>query len=320
MDAGDHEPMRQFYNKEMSAQYEGDRNLGETAERIDPKYLLRRSQASTWGPSQQITDREGGDDKAPRTHSRHIAPMPEGAEWSIVTVDIQADRMYWLLMAGRTNGQTHDVAWGYEHATREMKEMDRDDLWSVLDRIDGLSNEISGGVPIVHRGVDANYRTDEVIKWLGLHFEWWPVYGASARKAAKLRGREGERISDAPGILYLRKSEGWRLRQARCHIDTTPMRLAAQRTFLLNQGEPHAAHLPSGLTTSRSDRTYFNHLCGEQWDEKAMKWIEQPGYPRWDLLDCRTYAMALHRYHLLKLTKQKAKRKYGYIGGLMPGQ
>ncbi len=314
-DSGDHEPMRQLFNKEWSCQYAGDRNLDERAEKISPKYLLRRSDSNTaWGEVQTISDREGTNDKAPRTHSRHIAPMPTGAQWSIVTIDIQADRLYWLLMAGDSQGRTYDVAWAYEHATFAMADMDKFQLWAVLDRIDGISRQITGDIPRVYAGVDANFRTDEVLDWLKLHNEWWPLYGASARKAAKMRGKEGERVEDAPGILYLRRSDGWKLRQARCHIDTNPMRMAAQRTFLLKPGEPHAAHLPHGLTSGRSDMTYLRHLCGEQWDEKALKWVEQPA-SRWDWLDCRTYAMALHRYHMLKLNRpRKSTIKYGVIG------
>jgi phage terminase large subunit GpA-like protein len=126
----------------------------------------------------------------------------------------------------------------------------------------------------------------------------------------------GEKVADYPGILYLRRSAGWHLRQHRCHIDTNPMRMEAQRSFLRKPNEPGAAHLPSGLGKNQSDMTYLQHLCGEKWEEKKMKWEKSKGGGRWDWLDCRTYNMAMHRFHLLTFNKPRPKRVYGNIGTL----
>lgn len=314
LDRGSHDAMRQFYNKEASIQYLGDLHDSGNAERLTPAGLLRRSQASTWGPSEHHSDR--AEDQKP-SHSRHIAPLPEGAEWLFGSVDIQANRCYWLLMAGDSSGRTWDVGFGYEHFDSNQEEMNPQQLWSVLDRISGVFEENRGSLPIIYRGVDSNFNTDNVHSWLKLHPEWMPLYGASAQKASKMAHKSGDAVGDYPGILFLRKPKGWTLRQPATHIDTNPMRMLAQRALLLQPGEPGAAHLPNGLKNTASDRAYLQHLCAEYWDESKMKWEKVPGGGRNDWLDCRVYATALHRYHLAKLNKPKAPaRKYGNIGAV----
>lgn len=315
-DKGNHEPMRQFAHDQQARQYRDDENVDDIAAKIDPQYLLRRSSASEWGPSQHFTDREGSrnEGSARLTYSRHIAPLPEAAKWIVVAVDVQANRCYWLLSGGAPDGSTYDVAWGYEHATSDREEMTPIHLHQVLDRIDGLTREIAESIPIVRRGVDANFNTDHVIAWLKTHPEWWPLYGASAAKASKMKHKDGEKLGDFPGILYLRRSDGWHLRQHRCHIDTNPMRMAAQREFLRKPNEPGAAHLPNGLGKNASDMAYLQHLCAEMWDEKKMKWEKPKGAGRWDWLDDRTYCTALHRHHLATLKRPRPpSRKYGFI-------
>jgi hypothetical protein len=311
-DKGNHEPMRQFAHDQQVLQYRDDENVDDIATQIDSKYLLRRSEASQWGPTQAYSDRKDNTDL--QSYSRHIADHPEGAKWATVAVDVQANRCYWLFMGGGPDGSTWDIAWGYEHATMAREEMTVNDLHGVLTRIDGLTREIAGELPIAKRGVDANFRTDDIVNWLKTRFEWWPLYGASAQKASRMHHKTGDKVADYPGVLYMRRSDGWHLRQHRVHIDTNPMRMEAQRSFLRMIGEPGAAHLPSGLGTNHSDLAYLEHLCGEKFDEKKMRWEKFKG--RWDWLDCRTYCMAMHRYHLLTFNKPRPKRIYGNIGTL----
>lgn len=314
-DKGNHEPMRQFAHDQQARQYRDDENIDDTATQIDAQYLYRRSLASDWGPSQHYTDREGdrAEGKSRLTYSRHISPAPEAAKWFVVACDIQANRCYWLLMGGALDGSTYDIAWGYEHATADREEMTPIQLHQVLDRIDGVTREIAGERPIVRRGTDANFNTDNVISWLKTHAEWWPLYGASAAKASKMKHKDGEKHGDFPGILFLRRSDGWNLRQHRCHIDTNPMRMAAQREFLRKPGEPGAAHLPNGLGKNQSDMAYLQHLCGETWEERKMKWEKSKAGGRWDWLDCRTYTTAMNRHYLATLNRRAPKRVYGVI-------
>jgi len=308
---GNHEPLRQFHHDQMAAQYRGDTENGENAEQITPAYLLRRSEQSTWGACAHLTDRGEG---KPPTYSRHVAEIPADAAGFVAAIDLSPNRVYWSLEAGALDGRTWSTAWGYEFFDAAQEEMNKQQLWSVLSRVDGLVRGIIEDRPLWYAGVDSNYRTDDVHHWLSLNPKWWPLYGASAMKAAKMSGKDGDRVGDFPGILFLRRPKGWKLKQPATHIDTTPMRQAAQRTFLIPPGEPQAAHLPSGLGSNRSDLAYLQHLCGELWDEKAMKWFTPPSAGRHDWLDCRTYCMALFRYHLTRLSRPSPPRRYGVVG------
>lgn len=297
LDQGDDEQMRQLYNKEWSLQY--TRLDSDKPPAIDAESLLRRSEASTWGPTVTDNDRDGQDQ---RSFSCHIAESPPGAEWSVRAIDVQADRCYWLMMCGDKDGRTWDKAWGYEYFDKERKPFTWQQLHAVLDRIDGITRNIAGEVPIKMSGIDTNFDTEHILDWLASHFEWLPLYGASAKKAARMQ-RSGYKIKDYPGIMYRRRTDGWKLTQDRCHIDTTPMRMLAQRAFLLEIGAPGAAHLPSGLRNNTSDMSYLWHLCAEMWDETTMTWKHPKGAGRWDYLDLRTYCTAMHKILMIEAAK-----------------
>jgi hypothetical protein len=307
---GDHSMLRSFERDRLARGYVGDAQGTDTAIELTVESLLARSAGCVWGPTVPDTDREGEE----RSYSRHLAPLPPPAlrpetdarrpsAWSVVVIDVQGDRCYWLQMVGTIRDMTFDQAWGYEHFDRRREEMTEAQLHAVLDRIDGFTRGLTGDLAIVGRGVDANYNTDAVLKWLRTHEEWWPVYGASARKAARMQ-KSGRRIKDYPGICYLRRPEKaseWTLRQDRCHIDTDPMRHAAQRAYLLQPGTDGAAHLPRGLENTATDRNYPEHLTAEVWDPQTLAWKKPKGAGRHDYLDLRTYGTALHRLHLLKM-------------------
>lgn len=299
----DHSAMRLFYYKVLCQDYTGDKSLDEVATQISLEHLLFRSGLSTWGPTISDTDREHDSER--RTYSRHVAPWPREAPFGIVTVDVQGDRCYWLLMGMDAERRQWDVAWGYEYATPDRQPTNTTQLHGVLDRIEAITRAYCP-VRIVKRGVDANFRADDIQAWLLLHPEWSPTYGASAAKAARIVGG-GQSVRDFPGILSLRRAQGWKLTQNRHHIDTNPMRMLAQRSFLVRSGEPGSAMLPSGLTTSATDRAYPAHLCGELWDESKGKWVKAKGSSRWDWLDCRVYALALGLYFLADMAREQAQ-------------
>jgi hypothetical protein len=289
----DHSAMRLFHYKVLCLDYDGDKGGEENAQKISVEYLQVRAAHSEWGPVLATTDREADGDR--RTFSRHIAPIPRRASLATVAVDVQGDRCYWMLLAGDHERRTWDAGWGYEYATPDRQPMSRTQLHSVLDRIDGLTRSISP--LIVKRGVDTNFKTDDILAWLRLHPDWSPVYGASAEKAARIRAG-GRAVRNLPGILSLNRDDSWHLAQHRHHIDTNPMRMLAQNSFLLPQNDPGAAHLPHGLKQNASDRAYLQHLCGEEWDPAKGKWVKAKGGSRHDWLDTRVYAYALMLYHL----------------------
>lgn len=289
----DHSAMRLFHYKVLCLDYDGDKGGEENAQKISVEYLQIRAAHSEWGPVVATTDREADGDR--RTYSRHIAPIPRRASLATVAVDVQGDRCYWTLIAGDHERRTWDAAWGYEYATPDRQPMNRTQLHAVLDRIDGLTRAITP--LIVKRGVDTNFKTDDILAWLRMHHDWSPVYGASAEKAQRIRSG-GRAIRNLPGILSLNRDDSWHLPQHRHHIDTNPMRMLAQNSFLLPQGDPGAAHLPHGLKQNASDRAYLQHLCGEEWDAAKSKWVKAKGGSRHDWLDTRVYAYALMLYHL----------------------
>ena len=289
----DHSAMRLFHYKVLCQAYDGDKGGEENAQKITVEYLQVRAAHSPWGPTVASTDREADGDR--RTYSRHVAEFPREAAFGAVAVDVQGDRCYWLLLGLDHERRQWDVAWGYEYATPDRQPMNEAQLHQVLDRIDGITNGICDRIAC--RGVDTNFNTDHIVRWLRMHPDWVPTYGASADKARRMQ-TGGSAEATFPGILIQKRSANWSLPQHRHHIDTNPMRKMAQNAFLGVRGDPGSAMLPNGLKQNASDRNYLQHLCGEEWDEKKGKWVPAKGGSRHDFLDCRVYALSLGFMHL----------------------
>jgi hypothetical protein len=303
---GDHDLLRAFYRDRLTSQYILDVDTDGMAT-LSPNDLQARSAASQWGrpldkggtgaePIMRAqTDRVLGTEF--RTFSRHVASVPRDVQYCAVGVDVQADRMYWLLLGIDNQQRQYDIAWGYEHATVSREPMTRAQIWMVLDRIDAVVTAIVGSTPLVAKGVDANYRTDEIVSWLALHPQWMPCIGASQSKIERANGLRGDLRRTVPGVCVEYSAADWKLRQPRINIDTHPVRQLAQNSFLVQIGQPGSAMLPYGIELKDSSAmTYLRHLCAEQWEPVKRKWVKVG--QRWDWLDCRVYALALLLRHL----------------------
>lgn len=294
----DHELLRDFYRDRLTRVYTGDIDTDDGAINFTPNDLQLRSMSSAWGPYDHESDRERGETE--RLYSRHVTrEVPRDVQFVARAIDVQQDRVYWSLIGMDHQQRQWDLAWGYEYATRERKPFHRMQLFEMLDRVAARTEAIAGQLPIVGSGVDANYKTDDVLHWLASHPQWVPTYGASASKAARMNSESGECVRKFPGILYEYRTKGWHLRQNRCHIDTNPIRQLAQQSFLVQVGQPGSAQCGKGIELrDASAMTYFRHLCAETWDVASKKWIKSKGGGRWDWLDTRVYCLALLLKHL----------------------
>ena len=331
---GSHENMKKFYNYRRCEWYPGGK-IGELGvPKLDVEHLEMRAAIEVhraggkFGPAWKETDREDG--QVP-TYSWHWAPIPRTAAFCTRAIDMQDDRLYWLMIAVDGDGRWYAVGWGYlygNHAHDVLSEAARQ---ALLDRIDAATarhaacwgvpadagEKASGsGCPIAWSAVDANFRTEEAKRWLAVHPEWVPVMGAGFKKATDIRDA-GKSVMDFPGILSRKRAVTWMLTQDLFHIDTHPMRLKTQRSFLAAPGDVGAGHAPFGLQKNPSGRLLFDHFCGEQWDALKKKWV---GSGRWDLLDCAVYAyaLALMELEMIRLGTNAAAEAAGSPGAAAP--
>lgn len=311
---GDHEPLRQFYRDMLALPYRADRDGSDVLQMFGADYdrtrayLATRSSAHGWATLVDHKDEAG-------LFSRHIAPLPPGATMAVVTIDVQENRCYWLIVAADADLRTWDVAHGYEYGTHERLPTSEAEMHSIIDRVrDEIVPDVCDALPIVARGVDVNYRTDELVRWLTTNRDWLPVVGAGEEVAGKKRAEHDAK--NLPGVVYLTRPDGWQLgSQQPLHlVDVDRVREQAQTAFLRPVGSVGAAHLPRGL---KAGSAYIMHLCGELLQEDPRngrrKWRKQTG--RHDYLDCRTYAVALLRLHVERERRRAnaPRRTYGAI-------
>ncbi len=283
----DHGPMRKFVRYKLCELYTAELEEMGAAADLTWRYLLDRSHRSGWGPSIPVTDR--AEDRHP-TYSRHLAEPPQDCIGCVAGVDVQQDRVYWVLTAFRADGSTFDCAWGYEYGREDRAPTSKAELHQLLDRTDIVLRGATGTLPLLTVGVDVGYETEAILAWLKGRPDWRATKGTQA-------GMKDE-PGDIPGIVHRR--DGMYL------IAVDAVRELLHAAYRRPNGTPGAAHIPQGLSTSASDLAYLKHLCAERMvlDHKTKKFRLVKGPGRWDWQDARRIAEVMIRLQL----KPKSRR------------
>lgn len=297
-DSGDHGLMRSFYRDRLAREYTAEIEEMEAGTELTSQYLLQRSIRCEWGPVRHVTDRTESDQP---TYSRHLADPPSGAIGVVTGVDVQHDRLYWVNVAYGQDGSTWDQAWGYEYARADHKPYSKGELFALLDRLDIVVREYAGAFPYVAGALDTGDQTDDLLAWLKGKPQWKATKGAS--------GHLKDEPGDIPGIVH--KRDGLYI------IATDAVRELIHSAYRRPNGEPGAAHIPSGLQNNATDMAYLRHLVAERMvlDTKTKKMKLHRGPGRWDWQDARRIAEVMLRLQL-RPKRTGPPRKYGNVGAV----
>ncbi len=165
--------------------------------------------------------------------------------------------------------------------------------------MDILVREYAGAIPFIVGALDTGDQTDALISWLKGKTQWKATKGASS----SMKDEPG----DIPGIVH--KRDGLYM------IAIDAVRELLHSAYRRPNGEPGAAHLPSGLQNNATDMAYLRHLVAERMifdpKTKKTKLIRGPG--RWDWQDARRIAEVMVRLQL-RPKRIGPKRKSGVVG------
>ncbi len=307
--SGDHGLMRSFYRDRLSLEYTGDRVAEDgVPHQLTKGYLVARSSASSYGPEKRS-------EQSPND-SVHIADCPAEVEALSVACDVQRGskeapgRLYFLLTGLKADFSTFDLAWGSLALAPIGHYPEEPQLHAGLDRLHQLMNGCAQDYarPIVRRGVDVGDRQDEIRRWLVRHPEWWAIKGSASTL------RVGDRW-DLADWIYRREQEGrWNLHL----VDVSCVRRQAQMQFLVAPGKPGSAMVPRGLALSDSLPRHYCATCeipdgrgGVRWSNKEP---DRKFHPEWarrhDLLDCRTYNLAMIYQWVRESDRKRSSKDY----------
>lgn len=291
MEAGDHGPMRSFYRDQLCREYTGELEELETAGLITWQHLQRRTIGEKWGPTRPISDR---DPSRPQEflYSRHVAPTPNDAENSVLTVDVQHNRVYWLLRAFNRIGTSWLVGWGYEYGRADHEPTDKQETKALLNRVWSAVKGYAGHADIVVAGLDVGDNTETLREWVN---ETGSPWRAMKGYTHHMKAEE----FDVEGLAYWR--DGIILMQADAARDLFHVTL---RRPLNADG---ATHFPYGI--GMQDIYIFRHLVSEQTgiDPDTKKRIIIRGSGRNDFLDCAKMSETLIVGYLMELKSTEGK-------------
>lgn len=298
---GDHGLMRSFTRDRLSMPYQGDAVDAEGEGRaVDAAYIAARAASPANPLGNLIQDKEAGES------SHYWCEAPRCATMATLAVDVQGDRVYWLLTAWDDQDRSYDIGWGYDFACERESQATPAQYHAILDRVDAMVSAGIGGspwaFPISIRGIDVGYHQSDLMPWVRSRAGWRAVKGlgetqANGAKAALEGDRYADGRHDVPGMVAVRRQRDgsviW-------FVHSDQAREQAQRAFLIPAGQPGAAHAPRGL---KSSDAYCKHLASRRLDRGKTgdrKWVRVQ--LRDDYLACRTYAVALRRHSILKPT------------------
>jgi hypothetical protein len=294
---GDHGLMRKFYRYKLCQCYTAEfEEMGNAAE-LTWRYLLdRATRCKTFGPSRPVTDRS--EDNQP-TYSRHLAEPPPDCIGAVAGVDVQENRTYWCLVGYAADGTTYDFAWGYEYARQDRAPANPGELGRLLDGMDIMFRQSCGTLPLIAAGIDVGDQTDTLLAWCKGKPTWKPTKGISAN----MKDEPG----DIPGIVHKRDGLFF--------VAVDAVRELIHSAYRRQNGQPGAAHIPSGLQNTATDTAYLRHICAEKqiMDAKTKKFRIIRGPGRWDWQDARRIAEVMVRLQL-RPKRTGPTRKYGAVG------
>ncbi len=244
-------------------------------------------------------------------------------------VDIQGDRLYWIVAGIGPDDRWCIVDWGYEMYVpkSETRHPTPGDQRRTLDELDAKFNagwkkegteQIYCPLPGL-RALDVGDNTDALVGWLRGVRGWRAVKGCG-RDTIKHLGKVLELPPEAKHFVELRQPDGWPV--PLCHVIGENVRRWIHSALLRKPYTPASGMLPRGLGSGES---LLLHLSGEVWVEESEKggkfvagyWNDK-AHPRHDFLDALIYAIALSRLRIGVQTVNAGRpvRKYGRIGNV----
>lgn len=302
----DHGPMRSFYRDQLCRGYEEPALASE----ITNKYLADLSSRSDY-------------DK--RT-------VPHWVTHMCGAIDVQLDRCYFAAIGLGPDDRWALVDWGYEllvpykdgKPERPPTPGDRRRVLTDLDvkfktgwQKEGSEEKMTPLAGLC--GIDVGYLTDQVVNWLRGVKGWRAVKGLG-EDTIKHAGKHLELPPEAKAFVELRQPDGWDI--PLIHVIGANVLAYVHGCLLRDPYTPASGMLPRG---QKSNDAICMHLAGEVWKEATLSREGKsiPGYlahphPRWDILDCVRYALALSRLRIgIQTVKAMTpRRKYGSIGNV----
>jgi hypothetical protein len=270
LEAGDHGPMRSFYRDQLCRMYKGEIEELEIAGEMTWQKLHMRSVREKWGPYRIITDRDSADPDR-YLYSRRVCQPPEEATHCVVAIDVQANRVYWMLRAFNLDKTSWICGFGYEYSRMDHDNHNEQELHQVLDRVSLAIPAYVGTTDLVLGAVDVGDNTDQIKKWIDAKLGIWRGFkGHTNNMKAE--------VQDVEGLVYVR--ENVFLMQADNARDMF------HSTFRRPIDAIGSTHIANGI--GAQEATLFKHLVSEQTtiDLKTKKRIVKRSSGRNDWLDC----------------------------------
>jgi phage terminase large subunit GpA-like protein len=213
--------------------------------------------------------------------------VPAEAAWLFCTVDVQKDRLVYVVRGWGPAFESWLVERGEIWADTET---DKPDVWSKLDALVARQWD---GMALRACAVDSGYRTDQV-------YEWCLKYGAAAYA---IKGRDSPRkifaSTDVP--VGARTLKLWTL-------DDKHFKAWVHARLGWPKDRPGAWHLPTGEWTGVED--YCKQLVAEQqlrMPSGRVTWIG--GHKAHDFLDCEAMQAFLAHAQGVRDLRQKGEQQ-----------
>lgn len=284
---GNHEPMRKFYRYQRVEHYTGDQQTDEDAKETPHSHqsLALRSERTAWAEVVENSDES-------KRWSRYAASVPAAVTTISASIDVQRNRIYWVMVGIDDERRTYDIGWGIERARdgtdgKEPPPFSPGDLHSVLTRAADWIESLAGpefklGTVDVSDGVTQG----EVAEWLSSRDKWHAIQG----EAHLPESRPNNSIQQRTGICAWDTS--WRNGLGSYRVVTDLAQQAIAEAYRIDPALPGAALLPGPI---RRGNTYLRHLTAVGWVTTSAGrrvWKALPGSGRWDYADARSYATA----------------------------
>lgn len=236
-------------------------------------------------------------------------------------VDVQGDRIYFIIIGHGPDDRWCVIDWGYEMSV--PKEQERAptpaDRRRTLDELDakvneGWQKEGSDGrlVPLRGlRGVDVGFSTDELVAWLRGKPAWRACRGFGKDNIRRM-GKILELPPEAKAFVELRQPDGWPIHL--CNVMSENVRRWLHASLLRKPYDPASGMLPRGL---KSNDLLCLHLSGlVETTDKDGKVYWREVRARFDLLAAAVYAIGLSRLRagIQTVNANRPKVRYGRLG------
>ena len=291
LENGDHGPMRNFVRDQLCKMYTGEIEEMETSGPLKWQKLAERASKETWGPARPLSDRRP--ESREYLYSRHVCEPHPDATWSVAGVDVQDNRVYWLLRSFNRDETSWIHAWGYEYARLDQRPADKQEMRALLRKTNLMLREYCGQTDLVLAGLDVGdgEKMEDLRQWIDSTKDaaGQTIWRACKGHKAFIQAQE----ADIEGICYWR-NELLLIMEANARNDF-------HGTLRRPIDAAGATHIPHGI--GMQDASLLRHLVAEQegLDPVTKKKILIRGTGRWDWLDCAKETQALIAGFLLDL-------------------